>query len=198
MTTAAEWFAGKALEDIERIELGQRIIYPDKIRRVDPSDAKKTIDVEVYLRVPSVAESALARCEALAWVREVSRKDIEREDQAIALLGVSAWNEIDLYCAASQAVLTREEKPRRWMLPEFFLEVVPRATVYDVWRRVAFLSASEDFGTHDMSAQESDEVVRIIAKRRNLSPLVGMSEGTQRDFIVSMAVRLSNFLTLKN
>lgn len=198
MTTAAEWFAGKSLEDIERIELGQRIIYPDKVRRMDPTDAKKTIDVDVYLRVPSVAESAIARCEALAWVREISSKDIEREDQAIALLGVSAWNEIDLYCAASQAVLTREEHPRRWMLPQFFLEIVPRGTVYDLWRRVAFLSQTEDFGTHTMSAQEADEVVRTIKKRRNLSPLVGMSEGTQRDFIVSMADRLSSFLTPKN
>src|SRR5690606_33930286 len=69
-TAVAQWFEGKDLRELEIIEHGGRQLYPETLKRKLVRDGTQQ-EVEVYVRIPSTAERALARRDALRWAGEL-------------------------------------------------------------------------------------------------------------------------------
>jgi hypothetical protein len=191
-----EWFLGKSDEDLQAIERGGRTFYPETIKRKDPGDRSKLIETPVYLAVPSTTESINARREAFKLARQYSGDDSVRTgDTASAVLGPDLWTELQMFCTLAESIYTRDKEPRQYLLAEFLIKETQRGSAWDLYDRLTYYARVEDPRLSTLSPAGFIKLVRLVAERRNCSPLVAIDGVTRDAFIVTMASQLATSLT---
>ena len=198
------WLDGKTPADFDAIEVEGRTYYPETIRRRNPQ-GEGLQEVKVLMHTPNNIELMRARVDALdLCARLTGRKTRPTRDEAIAVFGAQYFDDIDTICLLSYCLHDADplnagkDKPAaypRYMLPEYLDRYHPRAALHDVYARLSFYQAIEDPRVHELDEDEFVQTIHAIAKARNLSPLVVIDGRAHDSYIVSMAVRLSSYLT---
>jgi hypothetical protein len=190
-----DWFAGKTLEELDAIEIGGALYFPEKLRsRGAKGEIKET---PVLARVPSKQDRATARIEAIAHVRSMvkGKQPVLTVKDAEEAVGAEVFEDIDTYAIVSRSLFepqakNEDGKPTRFMLLDVLLGSYLPATVFDIFDRLDFYAKLLDPRVEDITEDEMWGAIEAIAKRRNLSPLAVMRGSLQTAFVVSMAVTL--------
>jgi hypothetical protein len=196
-TAASDWLEGKDPADLDVIELGGRRLYPDTIRRRGTKgDASKVVEVPVRLRVPSTADKALARLDALRWARELvaqqGTKVAEQMTIAVAesLLGRTYFDELDTKCLLARCMFEADPPHDQYLLYGLLDSRHDHASLMEVWDRLNFYWDWEEPRTAEVDEGRFLAMVAAIDRVRNLSPLAGIAGSERVSFILSMASRL--------
>lgn len=190
-----DWFAGKTRESLHAIEAGGRTLWPDTIKRRKAGGAIE--EVPCMLRAPSTDEKG--RATLMANEKIAKRVGIKTgpltRDQAASYVGIEAYTEYETVALMSLCVLEPKPQYAQMYLYDFFADVVPVGSLYDVYTRVDYYAKLEDVRISDLSEEMFLALVKTIAKVENLSPLVAIGGYARDSFIASMAVRLQSCLT---
>jgi len=198
-TAAAAKWAKLTPEELEVIESGGRACYRDKLKRKDPKTGE-TQEVPVMVRAPNTLDKAHSRLEALAWAQKLAKDHGQAEPRDVkaaeALYG-AYFDELDTMCLLSRCVLEVEPPHDPYMLPEMLVAHHPRATLLDIWERLAIRVSQEDIRASELTESEVLAMVAEIDRRRDLGPLAAIALHARDSFVLTTASLLQSYLTGK-
>lgn len=191
---ARRWLNGKTLEDLDVIEFGGRLLFPDKILKVRRGG--KFDEIEVAVRIPREPEIATARVEA---VRLFKARGLDRKDDA------DLFEQLDVFCKLALAIRTRKP-PHPQFLPveELIGRTNPETgettgfdatSLFDLWQRIETYRTMCDPRITEPTVEDVLIAADGIARTRTISPLVAIAGPELDSFIVSMGSLLSNYRT---
>jgi hypothetical protein len=189
------WFYGKSPADLQLVEAGGRTYYPDTIKRRSVVNPDHLDETPVLFRVPSSIETARARVAAMklaAKIVGVDRFATLREAQDA--IGPALFDDFENASILSECLFVRdsaEAAPRQWMLLEFLIETVPRASISEAWEKLNFYLEAEDPRVAALDVDTMIALATTIAAR-GVSPLVAMAGPVRNAFVRSMAARLAS------
>ena len=180
-STMLAWLEGKSWDELEAIEHEGRLYFKDTIKKRDGKG--RIVEKPIRIRVPRQLERSRARTLARKWLAELG---LDEEKDA------HHFDAYETICLVASAV--REEKPphEQHMLHQDLANVCEVKTILELWDRVNFYDKLGEPRLGEVDADTFRAVVRAIAKKGNLSPLVAIDGATQDAFIVRMAEELSS------
>lgn len=185
-----EWLKGKTAADLDLLEHGGRVFFPDvvhKIRRAGKFDA-----VRVVVCVPRAPEKALARRDAIALAR---RWDLDREKDA------DLFDTLDKFAVLAHAIRDPETfgqfQPLEWLLSTKADEGFEERSLWAVHERLSMYEEIVDPRiTEPMTEEEVMQAAFAIDRVRNLSPLAGIAGPAVDSCVIGMASTLCKYQTL--
>lgn len=192
--TARDWLKGKTIEDLNVIEFGGRLLFPDKILKARKGGGFD--EVPVMVRVPRMPETAKARAECVELCRKLK---LDREKDA------DQFEELDLLCQLSYALRAKDEPHPQFMpVEELIGRLDPKtgestgfdvASLHDVWGRSDVYRKLIDPRIVNPSVEDVLTAADAMARTRNISPLPAIAGADVDSFVITMAVLLTNFRT---
>lgn len=196
----AEFFQGKTVEDLAAIECGGRVLIPDALRTVNAKG--EVVEHKVLVRVPTPGERSRARADAVAHVGKeyADRMGRDREkwtvERAKAVVGPEVFDDLDTYAIVARSLFEptlNDGKPQQAYMLQVLYDGFSQRTVFDMWDRINLYADMFDPRIDTMDEGMLWGAVEAIAKVQNLSPLAVIAGSEQPNFIVRMAVELSNY-----
>lgn len=197
--TVAQWLAGKSPAEFDAIEQDGRALYPEMLMRRSPKSGNLE-EQKVLLRVATTMEMMRSRLRALDWCKkEMGMKTRPTKEEAESYFGVEYFDNVDTvhllsFCILDVTPLVDGTHPQ-YLTPEFLDKMHPRSALHAIFDRLNFYQAIEDPRIHDLTEDQFGQAVAGIAKARNLSPLVVIDGRAHASFVITMAERLSSYLT---
>ena len=193
----AEWLKGKTAEDLDVLEFGGRVYFPETIHRLKrkAKDGKGAVfePVPVAVCVPRAPEKALARRDALKLAADWK---IDRKEDA------DLFEMIDRFALLAHAIRTPNEPhgqafPLAWLVSTREGEGFDERSLDALYER---LRAYEDIVdpriTDPMTEEEVMQAAFAISRVRNLTPLAVMSGRGLDSCVIGMATILCKYQTL--
>lgn len=186
----AEWFAGKAPEDLDIIEHEGRFAILETIHRRKPnSTAIESTLVRVW--IPNHLDKAKARVECLGWVQELCRLP-ERPSwtEACEQLGEAYVDQLDTVCLLARCVRDHDAPEHQHLLYKDLDARYGRSALMDLWERLNHHDFQADPRQHELTEDGFWAAVQAIDRVRNPSPLAAIDGAARDSLVTSMAVRL--------
>lgn len=185
---ASEWLKGKTAADLDLIEFGGRIYFPEVVYRLRKGG--KFEEVPVAVIVPRLPEKALARAKAVELAPKLK---IDREKDA------DHFETLDTFAILSQAIRTREPphgqfQPLEWLLSTKEDEGFDERSLWALWERVKAYGEILDPRITEPNEEEVIAAAVAIDRVRNISPLVAIAGPALDSFVVSIAANLCRCL----
>jgi hypothetical protein len=192
-----EWLKGKKPEDIDLLEFGGRVFFPETIHRLKRAakDGKgaQFEPVAVAVCVPRAPEKAFARRDA---IKLAEKWKLDRDKDA------DLFDLIDKFALLAQAIRTPEE-PHGQAFPLEWLVSAKEGEGFDersLWALNERLQAYEDIidprVTEPMTEEEVMQAAIAINRVRNITPLVAMSGPALDSCVIGMASTLCKYRAL--
>lgn len=198
-TKLPEWFAGKSFEELNAIEQGGSLYFPESLRTRGPKGELR--EQPVLARVPSKQDRAVARIEAISHVRAMRKgMNVATVKDCEEAIGAEVFEDIDTYAIVARSLFeptarNEDGSPVRFMTLDVLLGSHLPTTVFDIFDRLDFYQKLLDPRIDELDEDEFWAAVEAIAKRRNLSPLVVMRGSLQSAFVLRAVEILSTFRT---
>ncbi|WP_437759483.1 hypothetical protein [Sorangium sp. So ce1389] len=188
---ASEWLQGKTLADLNAVELGGRLLFPDTIKRCKRDGSFE--EVPVMVRVPRQPELLEARVQAAELFRA---KKLDRDrDQDV-------FEQFETLCILSKAL--RDAKPPHdqhapveWLISGEPGKGYDLPSLMEVWEHIRVYQELIDPRITEPTTEDVVAAVMAIDRVRNLSPLAGIAGSALDSFVISMAVLLASYLRSK-
>lgn len=197
------WFAGKTMADLDAIEAGGLLYFPESLRKMNAKG--ELVGTPVVVRVPTRRDRALARLDAMKHVAEITKKKIETVEQAQAAIGAEVFEEIDSVAIVARCTFEPrgvdagpDWQPQQFMLLGVMLGSYVASSIYDLFWRLDFYDKLINVRAEDISDDDFWSVIGKIAEVRNLSPLAVIGPSQQTNCFVRAATELSSYRTLKS
>lgn len=186
-----EWLKGKTLADLQAIEDGGRLLFPDVIRRAKAGG--KWEEVPIMVRIPTPRDKRTARLEA---IQHFTKHKLDRDKDA------DLFQEVETLSLLSRIMHERKPPHDRfvaeldWLLGDADGERYDLPSLYDVWDRVTLYRSmidptlSEDEVTTDLIVQAA----LGVADSGNLTPFAGIGGPAQDACVIGMANLLARYL----
>ncbi|MEE9395182.1 MAG: hypothetical protein V3W41_22045 [Planctomycetota bacterium] len=193
------WLEGKGPAEFAALEQEGRPLYPEAIHRHNPKSGNME-QIDVMLRVPTTMEQLRARTNTLDYLQQHAGLDARpTKVECEALWGEDYFDNTDTVfllelCVLDVEPLANGVRPP-YMRAEFLDKMHPRASLHAIYERLNFYQAIEDPRVTELTEEQFGQTVAAIAKQRNLSPLVVIDGRAHASFVISMAERLTTFLT---
>jgi hypothetical protein len=174
--TPLERLGKTSWEDLEAIEVGGRIVFPDVIKR-RRSDGKLD-EVPVCVRVPRKDERRRARSDAREWARR-EKIDPEKDPEL--------FEDMDTVCILALCIRERDRPEEQHQTYEVLEKSYDARSLQQVWHR---LQVYEDLIDPREVAVDTNAfwgLVLDVARRRDILPLTDTGGPEQHSCIVRMA-----------
>lgn len=187
MSSPSDWLEGKTAEELDAIEVGGRVLFPDKIyRRTARGELEET---PIRVRVLRVPERAKARAEAVAWAKKLG---IDREADR------DVFENFDTLCILARAIREPKGADEQLRTYEQLAAEYESRSLLDVWDRLAFYERIHDPRIVILTDKDFWAAIGGIARVRNISPLVAYDAPSLEACITRMASELLSLKTLKS
>lgn len=186
----AEWLRGKTLADLQAIEHGGRLLFPDVLRRARADG--KWEEVPVMLRVPRPQERAAARVEAVELFR--TRK-LDRQADA------DLFDEFERMALLARCILERTPPHEQHALTDWLLgsggegKGYDQGTLWDAWQKIQAYQSMTSPQAEDMGVEDIVAAARGVARVGNLTPFAAIAGPAQDACVIGMARLLDAYLT---
>ncbi len=185
---AREWLKGKTAADLDLIEYGGRVFFPEVIHRLKKGG--KFEEVPIAVCIPRAPERAIARRDAIALA---TKWKLDRDKDA------DQFDTLDTMAQLAHAIRTPEEPhgqayPLEWLLSTKEEEGFEERSLWAVWERVKAYTEIIDPRITEPSTEEVIAAVVAIDHVRNLTPLAAIAGPALDSFVVSMASMLCTYL----
>ncbi len=184
-----EWLKGRTIEEMQAIEAGGRILFPDTVKRARKDG---TFDeILICVRVPRPSEKQQARADA---VRIFKKQGLDRaQDEDL-------FEELDTLAILARAMRDRAPPHDQFQPVEFLLSGDEKngfdlGSLYEVWERLKVYQSMIDPRLDVVTEDDVVAAVLAIDMVQNLSPLVVMAGGAMDTFVVRMASLTASLLT---
>lgn len=186
-----EWFKLKTSAELEAIEHGGRLLWPDVLKERTAGGLKER---PCMLRVPNVSERAQAYIYANEWV--ANKAKVDKKERPISraraqdILGEDAYD--SLHTAMLMSFAIREFTPphgQMW-LPELIVDAVDAPALGDMFTRLDAYSCHEDFRLGDISREDFEVICNEIARTQSILPLAVFAGSVRERAIVRMVEEL--------
>lgn len=188
---AREWLKGKTAADLDLVEFGGRIFFPETIHRLKKGGKFEPVEVVVCVLRPT--EKALARRDAK---RFAERWQLDREKDA------DQFEIIDIFARLSHAIRTKElEHGQAYTLDTLVSnkpdEGFDERSLLAVWERIRVYEDLIDPNiVEPMSEEEVLQTAYAIDRVRNLTPLAATGGRALDSCVIGMASILCKYQTL--
>lgn len=186
---ARAWLHGKTAADLDIVEHGGRLYFPDAIQRLKPGG--KFEEVTVAVCVPRAPEKALARRDAIALF---TKWKLDRDKDA------DYFDTLDKFAVLAHAIRDPathgQFQPLEWLVSGKENEGFEERSLWAVWER---LKIYQEFTDPTITEPDEEEVLAAAAgidRVRNLSPLVAIAGPALDSCVISMASLLCRYRTL--
>ena len=175
------WLEGKTWEELEAIEHEGRLLFKDTLKKRDARG--RVVEKPVRIRVPRQMERSRARTLARKWLAELG---LDEEKDA------HHFDAYETICLVACAVREDAAPHEQHMLHQDLAAQCDVKTILELWDRVNFYDKLSEPRLGEVDAATFHAVVRAIARKGNLSPLVAIAGDTQDAFVVRMAEALTS------
>lgn len=186
-----EWLKGKTAEDLDLIEFGGRVFFPETIHRIKKGGKFEPVDVVVCVLRPF--EKALARRDAVKFAKQWG---LDREKDA------DQFEMLDLFARVSHAIRTKEPPHGQaygleWLLSTKEDEGFDERSLLAVWERArVYEDLIDPRIVEPMTEEEVMQTAFAIDRVRNLTPLVATGGQGLDSCVIGMASILCKYQTL--
>jgi hypothetical protein len=178
---------GKAWEDLETLEFGGRLYFPDVIKRRTQSGALE--EVPICIRVPRKDEKRAARLDARAWA---SRLKVDTEKDS------DLFDDMDSICILARAIRERNEPHDQFQLPDWLEEHFDSGSLAQLWDRLQWYEQMVDPRLAVMDEDQFWTTVLAIGRTHTALPLTDFGPDAQKSFVLSAALQALLSPTLKS
>lgn len=188
---AREWLKGKTAADLDLVEFGGRIFFPETIHRLKKGGKFEPVEVVVCVLRPT--EKALARRDAK---RFAERWQLDREKDA------DQFEIIDIFARLSHAIRTKEPEHGQAYTLDTLVSNKPdegfdERSLLAVWERIRVYEDLIDPNiVEPMSEEEVLQTAYAIDRVRNLTPLAATGGRALDSCVIGMASILCKYQTL--
>lgn len=182
--TVHEWLQGKTIEDLDVVENSNRLLFADTIKRKGPKG--QLIEEQVRVRVPRMDDQVKARIEAVDMARKFK---IDRDKDA------DLFEEFETIAMLSRCIREKDDPHGQAYTFDQLYTGYDANSLYDIWNRIQHYNKMTDPRLSDPDIQDVVVAAMGIAKKKNLSPLIGIAGSDLDSFVISMASLLATYLT---
>lgn len=178
---------GKTWEEIEVIEHGDRLLFPDSIRRRSKSGAVE--EIKIAVRVPRKDERRAARLEAREWAKK-SGVDPEKDP--------GLFEDLDTLCILARAIREAAPPYEQHQKAEWLESHYDDGSLAQIWDRLQVYESMIDPRVDAPTEEKFWQCVLGIGRARNVLPLTEFAPRAQHSLILSMADQALLSPTLKS
>jgi hypothetical protein len=190
------WLEGLDPATIDVIEQKGRLYYPATRKRRNREG--RIEEKRLRLRVPNSLDRTEARLDTCEWiVKRLAARGHKVPDGRLTVkaaeeaVGTLTFSELETKCLLARCLF--EDDPKLldpWQTYEALDKQVEHAPLLDLWDQLNFWVDQQDVRVSELTEELLLAVIKNIADRRNLSPLLAISGSARDSCLVSMAERL--------
>lgn len=205
-TDVGRWFAGiDPKELVVQHDARGRVYYPETLKRKHVKDGPQ--EVEILVRTPNTADRIRSRRLAVRWVGQHAGLEKTEQakltiEQAQNLAGAMYFEQVDTLHLLSELVYERQldpdGEPRRYGTADYLDAMHPNTALWDLMERLDFLVNLEDPRITTVTVEMVMDVAEAMARRGNISPLLGIAGPERESLLLSMAQQLVGSATRKS
>ena len=194
-----EWAKGKSLEDLEVDVTSGEPFFPDTITRIDYLE-RKLIETPVLFRLPTPLEQTESHVRALDYLAKVKGLPASdfTEEKAISFFGQALVTYTDDLFTLEISLRKSSDKTRTYMVATELDRNHPTPSIHQALEKLTHLRKMIDYRLDSADLEDPVNfwaIIGGIAKRKNLSPLVGIGSDALDSYLIAMACKLSTFRT---
>jgi len=168
--------ANKTWEELEVIEQGDRLLFPDTIRRRTKTGALE--ETKILVRVLRKNERRSARMEAREWAK---RANVDPEkDPAL-------FDDMDTLCILARAIRESAPPHDQFQQAEWLEQHFDDSSLAALWDRYPVYESMLDPRLDAPTEDDFWKCIVGIGRSRNILPLTGFAPRSQHSCILSMA-----------
>lgn len=165
----------KTWEELEAIEQGDRLLFPDQIHR-----RGKTGDVDgipIMVRVLRKNERRAARLEAREWAKRAG-VDTEKDPQL--------FDDMDTLCILARAIRDFAPPHAQFQKPEWLEEHFDDGSLGQIWDRYPVYESLVDPRISEVSEEQVWKTILEIGRSRSVRPLTEFAPRSQHSLLLCM------------
>jgi hypothetical protein len=190
------WLRGKTIDELHAIEHNGRVLFPEALRRRD--EKGRIIETPCLVAIPTDAERAMGRLDAVARVATITKKKPTTIEDARALIGADVFENLDTFGILARCILEPTPPHGRAYLLDVLVETFPPSTLFELYGRLDMLAKLWSPQLDELTEERFWTLVVQIAKVRNLSPLAGIGGLGQVTCVLRMAQTLYDLRTRRH